>query len=204
MRRYKKLLAGAVIAMAGAAVLPVWTHAAMAQAQPAPAQDAVPAPAPAPPAAAAPTPVSYTSPEGDFSIVFPGPPMVDGRAPESDTAPGFWTYHAEDGHAVYQVRVDIYPKAIRVPAPNPRTYEFILRAYATESSSQLTSTAPIQIGDHAGMEGIFTSASGATETRRVVMAGHRVYQVAYTQTDAAAPAGQGGSFLGSFVFVPRP
>ena len=181
MRRYNKVLAAAVIAMAGAAVLPVWPQVAMAQAQ-----------------------STYAAPDGDFSVAFPGPPEVAGHAPESDTAPGFWTYRAQDGHAAYLVRVDLYPKAIRVPAPNPRTYEFTLRAYATESSSQLVSTAPVQFGDRVGLEGVFTYASGLTELRRVVMVGHRVYQVAYTQTDSAAPAGQGAAFLGSFVLVPRP
>ena len=183
MRRYAKLLfvaATAVIA-ASAAALPDWPHAAEALAQ-----------------------LDYVSPEGDFSVGFPGPPEVAGRAPESDTAPGFWTYRAQDDHAAYQVRVDVYPKAIRVPAPNPRTYEFILRAHATESSGQLVSTAPVQIGDRVGMEGVFTYPSGLTEVLRVVMAGHRVYQVTYTQADAGAPVGQGGAFLGSFVFIPRP
>ena len=96
------------------------------------------------------------------------------------------------------VRVDQYPAGIPVPAANPRTYQLLLGAHAMESASRLVSTQSVPFGAFPGEEGVFTDQAGATEKRRVVMKGHRLYQVSYTHAERPETSAVGDAFLASF------
>jgi len=139
----------------------------------------------------------YTYPDSDFSIAFPGPPDVDAHAPQNDDAPGSWTYLVKENGISFSVRIDQYPKSIRVPDPTPFTYQLLLRGHAVETSSRLVSTGPVLLGKKPALQGVFASSNGGTELRRVLMVGHRVYQVSYS-TEGPADPGQGAAFLDSF------
>ena len=140
----------------------------------------------------------FTSPDREFSVAFAAPPKVDSHPPRSEDAAAYWIYSVDDGGGAFLVRVDQYPAGIPVPAPNPRTYELLLGAHAMESSSRLVSIASIAIGAFPAVEGVFTDPAGVTEKRRVVMAGHRLYQIAYTHAERAGVAAAGDAFLASF------
>ena len=146
----------------------------------------------------------FTSPEQDFSVAFPRSPSVDGRVPESDDASGYRIFQARDDGGLFQVRVDQYPRGIRVPMPDAYTYGLILRAYAVESSSRLVSTSPAQLGGHPALEGLFVGGAGARELRRVLMLGRRIYQVSYTRSDGGGDRETGTAFLESFKLVSPP
>ena len=138
----------------------------------------------------------FTSPQRDFVVAFPSHPEIAGRGAENEDASGYRVYSAGGAHDAFEVRVDQYPKTIPVPAPDPQTYELILRAYAVQTASRLEATTPVQFDGHLGLQGRFVHATGATEIRRVLMVGHKIYQVSYTDHAAADPAGT--AFLDSF------
>ena len=99
---------------------------------------------------------------------------------------------------MFSVRVDQYPKSIPVPDPSERAYRLLLRAHAYERSSRLVSATPVKIGALDGLEGAFASDAGGPEQMRVVMVGHRVYQISATLPDGAADPAPAGAFLASF------
>ncbi len=142
----------------------------------------------------------FTSPQRDFVVAFPKPPEIAGRGAETDDASGYHIYSANGGHGAFEVRVDQYPKAIPVPAPDPQAYEMILRAYAVQTSSRLEATTPVELGGRPALQGQFAHATGATEIRRVLMVGHKIFQVSYT--DHAATDSSGAAFLDSFKVTP--
>jgi hypothetical protein len=144
----------------------------------------------------------FQAPIEGFSASFPTRPQVIGHAPETDEDSGYWVYADQGRCAAYRVRVDQYPKNIRVPAPDQRAYDLILRAHAVESSSHLRSERAVAVGGQPGLEGEFVGAAGGGERIRVVMLGRRVYQVSYTQA-AGGRCDEADAFLASFQITTR-
>ena len=136
------------------------------------------------------------APAQGFSASFPAPPQVTGHAPAGDNDAGYWIYAARSGGGSWAIRVDQYPSDIRVPAPDQRTYDLLLRAHAGESASRLQAVKTVQVAGLPGREGDFVNEKGDSERVRVVMVGRRIYQVSY----AAGVGGgeQGDAFLTSF------
>ena len=141
---------------------------------------------------------SYSSSEREFSADFPVTPQVAGQAAINDDAPAYRTYEAHQNGRAFLVRIDEYPRSIRVPEPSPRAYELLLRVHAAESASKLVAVTPAKLGDRAAMQGVYVNAIGALEQRRVLMVGHKVYQVSYTRPDGAGSPTEGDAFLDSF------
>jgi hypothetical protein len=165
---------------AAAVVLPIWPENTAARAQ-----------------------SVYTSPASDFSVAFPGPPEVQAHPPESPDSPGYWTYAGKANGVSLLVRNDQYPASIRVPEPTPRMYELLLRGYAVQTSSRLLSTGAALLGGKPALQGVFAASAGATELRRVLIVGRRVYQVSYVYAEGLGDAAQGAAFLDSFQLSPR-
>ena len=140
----------------------------------------------------------FDSPDRDFSVTFPASPKVESHPPRNEDAAAYWIYSVDFGGGSFLVRVDQYPAGIPVPAPNPRTYQLLLGVHAAESSSRLVSSESVPIGAFPAAQGVFADPVGVTEKRRVVMAGHRVYQIAYTHAERADVAAAGDAFLASF------
>jgi hypothetical protein len=154
------------------------------------------------PPADAPAPAAFEARDQGFRASFPTPPQVIGHAPASDDDSGYWIYADRSNGTAYTVRIDQYPNSIRVPAPDQRAYDQLLRAHAVESSSHLQAEKRVGVGGLAGLEGDFVGENGAGEHVRVVMVGRRVYQVSYAA--AASDGGeQGDAFLASFQINPR-
>ncbi len=179
-RRFTAVLVAATIMAGGATVLPIWPQPIQALAQ-----------------------SPYTSPDGDFSIAFPVTPKISARSEAGDFDPGYQIYVADDGGRSFMVRVDQYPTAIPVPVPNQRTYELLLHAHALERSSRLVSMAPVQFAGRPAIQGVFTTVDGATEQMRVLIVGHRLYQVSYTHADGAGTPGEGDALMDSFKVTAR-
>jgi len=145
---------------------------------------------------------TFEAPSQGFSASFPAPPQVIGHGPAGDDDSGYWIYAGRSNGASYTVRIDQYPNSIRVPAPDERAYDLLLRAHAVESSSRLKSEKSVGVGGLAGLEGDFVGEAGGGEHMRVVMVGRRIYQISYTP--AAGDGGeQGDAFLASFQINPR-
>ena len=143
-----------------------------------------------------------TAPLMDFKVAFPAPPSVQSHAPETGTDSGAWTYVCVQDHATMRVQIDEFPASIRVPAPNPTTYQMLLRTYATKVGARLMSTRPVQVGEFTGIEGQLQDDQGGSELRRVLMVGRRVFQVSYSQSGGTAPD-DARRFLESFRLSPR-
>ncbi len=156
-----------------------------------------------PPSTAASPPPAFESPSQDFRVTFPTPPQLTGHAPANDDDSGSWTYAVRLNGRGFTVRIDQYPNRIRVPAPNPRTYELLLRAHAEENSSRLVSMKPVEVGGLAGLEGDFVGANGGGELMRVLMVGRRIYQLSYVLPAGDVDVEQGDGFLTSFQITAR-
>jgi hypothetical protein len=141
---------------------------------------------------------SYSPGEREFSADFPVTPQVAGQPAINDDAPAYHTYEARQNGRAFLVRIDEYPRSIRVPDPSTRAYELLLRVHAAESASKLVSVTPARLADRPGMQGVYANAAGALEERRVLMIGHKVYQVSYTRPDGAGSPAEGDAFLDSF------
>ena len=140
----------------------------------------------------------YTSPERDFSVAFPAAPKIDAHPAQNQDASAYWIYSAERHGGAFLVRVDQYPAGIPVPEPTRRIYELLLGAHAKESSSRLISIQSVPLGAFPSLQGVFTDDTGAIEKRRVVMAGHRLYQIFYTHAERTEVSAVGDAFLASF------
>ena len=146
----------------------------------------------------------FTSAQGGFSVAFPRQPKVAGHLAERGDVSGSVAYQAEDDRGSFLVRVDEYPKGIRIPDPDPYVYELILRAYAVQTSARLVSTTPVRLGGYTALQGLIAHDGEARELRRVLMVGRRIYQISYTQAAGADAAGPGPAFLDSFRIVDPP
>ena len=138
-----------------------------------------------------------------FTIAFPTPATIDAHPPETGDDAGYWTYDCAGGQgASFNLRIDQFPANIRTQAATPRMYTLLLRSYAAQSALTLQSSTPVQIGDRPGLEGVFTSASGETEVRRVIMVGRRIFQVSYRFAAGVDASTAGRAFLESFQIAP--
>ena len=155
-----------------------------------------------PPAVTSPPP-PFESPSQDFRVSFPTMPLMTGHAPADDDDSGSWIYAVRLNGRSFMVRIDQYPNHIRVPAPNQRTYELLLRAHAEESSSRLVLVKPVEVAGLAGLQGDFVDARGADELVRVLMVGRRIYQLSYTLPPGGDGGEQGDGFLTSFQITAR-
>ncbi|MGZ6014138.1 MAG: hypothetical protein ACXWKM_00195 [Phenylobacterium sp.] len=144
------------------------------------------------------TETAYTPAERDFSVSFPAQPVISGRAATSLDDSSSRTYASERDGVSFVVQVDQYPMGIRAPAPNQRAYDLLLRAHALETDRRLVSIDQVELSGRPALQGVFTTRTGGAEQRRVLMAGHRVYQVSYASSNGHPAAGEGEAFLRSF------
>ena len=156
-----------------------------------------------PPSTTASPPPAFESPSQDFRVAFPTPPQLSGHTPANDDDSGSWTYAVRLNGRAFTVRIDQYPNRIRVPAPDPHTYELLLRAHAEENSSRLVSMKSVDVGGLTGLEGDFVGANGAGELMRVLMVGRRIYQLSYVLPEGDGGGEQGDGFLTSFRLTAR-
>ena len=144
---------------------------------------------------------TFSPPEHDFSIGFAATPVAQSSFPHGKSDGGSRRYVAELDGQVFALTVDQYPAHIRVPAPTKEVYQRLLWAHADATGFALVSERPSLLSNLPCWEGVYRTADGRIEVRRVLMQGDSIYQVSETLADGVKDAASGEPFFSSFRII---